>query len=205
MQHISKQEITGIILAGGRGERMGGMDKGLLSLQGKPLVLHVAERLCRQTASIILNCNRNQQDYQALGLTTISDQTPEFLGPAAGLAAALKATHTPYALVVSVDTPFIPLDLAQHLSGAITQKTPIAIVDDGQQMQYLTALVNTSILPQLEKALAAGNLAMKRIQREIGVSAVQYCPTPESYMNINTPEDLAVANEIAHRNNGILF
>lgn len=193
--NIDSQDITGIILAGGQGERLGGVDKGLLELGGRPLVLHVAEHLKLQTAELIVSCNRNEGTYLNLGLKTVSDELPFTEGPVAGIVAALRQTRTPYALIASVDMPFLPDDLAESLSRGISDETPIAIIDDGAHLQYLTTLMRTDMLSAFEAALKQGVRAVRHIQQTLGVRAVRYAHPGHAFMNINTPEDLAEAGQ----------
>jgi molybdopterin-guanine dinucleotide biosynthesis protein A len=108
---ITQQHITGLILAGGRGMRMGGVDKGLQTLQGKPMVAHVIQRLQPQVDRIIINANQNQERYREFQLPVWSDQENNFAGPLAGIQAGLIHCDTAYMLIVPCDTPKLPTDL----------------------------------------------------------------------------------------------
>ncbi|MBC7919278.1 MAG: molybdenum cofactor guanylyltransferase, partial [Rhodoferax sp.] len=115
--------ITAVILAGGRGSRMGGVDKGLQLFRGQPLVTHAMQRLSAQQRnapiSILINANRNVEQYAGMGATVVVDSLQDFQGPLAGFLAALDACSTPYLLTVPCDSPLFPLDLAQRMSDAL--------------------------------------------------------------------------------------
>ena len=111
--------ITGVILAGGQGTRMGGVDKGLQLHGGKALVRHVAERLTPQVAQLMINANRNEAAYAAFGYPVFADQITGFAGPLAGLHAALSVANTPLVLTAPCDSPGLPLDLVSRLDSAL--------------------------------------------------------------------------------------
>jgi CTP:molybdopterin cytidylyltransferase MocA len=110
--------ITGVILAGGLGRRMGGVDKGMQLLDGRPLAAHVADRLAPQVDRLLINANRSQAAYAALGYPVFADEIPDFAGPLAGLHAALAASQTSLVVTAPCDSPFLPADLVGRLRGA---------------------------------------------------------------------------------------
>ena len=120
---IDRQHITGVILAGGRGSRMGGVDKGLQTLHGEPLATHVLKRLAPQTGALLISANRHPDTYAALGApfgaTIVADTLPGFPGPLAGLLAGLRAAGDAYLLSVPCDSPWLPVDLAARLAHAL--------------------------------------------------------------------------------------
>ncbi|MBK8285818.1 MAG: molybdenum cofactor guanylyltransferase [Ahniella sp.] len=116
---MAKQNITGCILAGGRGLRMGGADKGLIAWQGKPMAQHMLERLAPQVSSVLIIANRNLDRYQTLGVPVVSDASPGFLGPIAGIRRALAQCTRPYLVTTPCDTPEFPLDLVTRLHAAL--------------------------------------------------------------------------------------
>ena len=116
---MSATGITGVILAGGRGSRMGGVDKGLQDLQGRPLVQWVLERLAPQVDSVLINANRNLPRYAGFGCPVLPDLIPDFAGPLAGLQAALAGAATPLVATVSCDSPLLPADLVRRLQEAL--------------------------------------------------------------------------------------
>jgi molybdenum cofactor guanylyltransferase len=119
---IPAHDITGLILSGGQGARMGYVEKGLQHLHGKPLVKHVLERLSPQVGTTLINANHHLEKYAQFGVDIISDLTSVSLGPLAGMQAGLAACETPYLLCAPCDSPFVPLDLAQRLSEALIAK-----------------------------------------------------------------------------------
>ncbi len=113
---IFPQDITGLILAGGRGTRMGGIDKGLQNFNGIPLALHTLMRLSPQVQSVIINANRNLSAYESFGADVWPDASSDFAGPLSGFLVGLERAETPYVLTVPCDTPRLPLDLAERLA-----------------------------------------------------------------------------------------
>ena len=116
---LSPQDITGLILAGGRGSRMGGVDKGLQNFNGIPLALHTLMRLGPQVESVMVNANRNLSAYESFGAAVCPDASADFAGPLSGFLVGLERAETPYVLTVPCDTPRLPLDLAQRLADAL--------------------------------------------------------------------------------------
>jgi molybdopterin-guanine dinucleotide biosynthesis protein A len=126
---IDRQDITGLILAGGRGSRMGGADKGLQNFQGSPLALHAILRLAPQVGTLMINANRNLSAYEALEVPVWPDSTPDFAGPLAGMLTGLEHCETPWMVTVPCDAPLFPLDLVERLAAAAAdQSAEIAMV-----------------------------------------------------------------------------
>lgn len=121
-QTIAPQEITGLILAGGRGSRMGGVDKGLQNFNGIPLALHTLMRLGPQVESVMVNANRNLSAYESFGASVWPDASADFAGPLSGFLVGLERAETPYVLTVPCDTPRLPLDLAERLADAMVRE-----------------------------------------------------------------------------------
>ncbi len=123
-------DITGLVLAGGRGSRMGGVDKGLQPFIGTPLALHAAQRLAPQVGKVVLNANRNLVAYAAFGVPVWPDEIGDHAGPLAGLLAGLARCDTRYLLSVPCDTPLFPIDLAVRLAAALeTNGAEIAMAE----------------------------------------------------------------------------
>ena len=143
--------ITGVVLAGGRGRRMGGVDKGLMPLAGRPAVAHVLDRLAPQVDRLLINANRNRAAYAAYGHPVIADRTGDFAGPLAGMAAALAVAETELVLTVPCDTPWLPADLAARLHAARARDAAaIATVADGATTHPVFALLPRGLGPSLE-------------------------------------------------------
>jgi molybdopterin-guanine dinucleotide biosynthesis protein A len=129
MQAIADSEITGLVLAGGRGSRMGGVDKGLQSFNGTPLALHAVLRLGMQVGEVMVNANRNLSAYESFGVPVWPDGLADYAGPLAGFLTGLERCETPYLLTVPCDTPLFPLDLARRLAHALAaEDAEIAMV-----------------------------------------------------------------------------
>lgn len=189
-----KEQITGLVLAGGRGSRMGGLDKGLQPFQGKPLVQHALQRLAPQVAALMVNANRNLGDYAALGLPVWPDELADFPGPLAGLAAGLAHCHTPYLASVPCDSPHFPTDLVARLAQALAQQQAeiamAATVENGQlRLQPVFCLLSASLLPSLLRFVQGGQRKVERwtaLHRCAHVTFDDAC----AFFNANTLADL---------------
>lgn len=151
---IKKSEITGLILAGGRGSRMGGVDKGLQTFQGIPLAMHALLRLSPQVAEIMVNANRNLAAYESMGVPVWPDGIPDFPGPLAGFIAGLERCETEYLVTVPCDTPLFPLDMVERLAAALEEAhadiAMVATQEDGvTRTQPVFCLLKTSLLRSL--------------------------------------------------------
>lgn len=158
---IHTNDITGLILAGGRGSRMGGVDKGLQNYQGMPMALHALMRLAPQVGDTMINANRNLGAYEAMGVPVWPDTLADFPGPLAGLAAGLERCETPYLATVPCDCPQFPLDLVQQLAAGLADHDAdiamAATLQDGKlRTQPVFCLVKTSLLPSLLEFLQGG-------------------------------------------------
>ena len=155
-QPLHLEAITAVILAGGRGSRMGGVDKGLQNFNGIPLVLHTLMRLSPQVGSLMINANRNLSAYESFGVDVWPDSTGmgEFAGPLAGFVTAMERCETPYLLTVPCDTPLFPTDLVTRLSEAMTREhadfAVAAAIEEGQlRPQPVFCLMSTDMLQSL--------------------------------------------------------
>lgn len=209
--------IVGLILAGGQGARMGHQDKGLVLLNGEPMVAHVARRLAPQVGRLIISANRHAERYAQYG-TVVADGAPalgDFQGPlvglAAGLTAALTATSASatastaasaapstadddWLIAVPCDTPFLPRDLAARLIAAAgSAQAPLAYAMAGGQRHAACMALRPSLLPDLRAYLQAGDRKVGVWQARVGGVAACFDDVPDAFMNVNTPEDLAVA------------
>lgn len=196
---LSTARIVGLILAGGQGARMGHQDKGLVLLNGEPMVAHVARRLAPQVGRLIISANRHAEHYAQYG-TVVADGAPalgDFQGPLVGLAAGLvAASHADDDWVVAVpcDTPFLPHDLATRLiAEAVSAQAPLAYAMAGGQRHAACMALRPSLLPDLRAYLQAGDRKVGVWQARVGGVAACFDDAPDAFMNVNTPEDLAVA------------
>jgi molybdopterin-guanine dinucleotide biosynthesis protein A len=191
---IDIQSITGLILAGGRGTRMGTVDKGLQAFGGKPMVAHVMERLAPQVGGLMINANQNLDTYRTFGFPVVPDQVPGFAGPLAGLQAGLAHCATPYLVTAPCDSPFLPDDLVGRLSEAVLQANAdlaVAITGEGttRQPHPVFCLLKSSLLPSLETYLAQGGRKVDAWYASLRVAEVKF-DDEAAFRNINTLEEL---------------
>jgi len=188
-------DITGLILAGGRGTRMGTVDKGLVALAGKPMVAHVIERLGPQVATLMINANQNHNTYAAYGWPVWPDALPDFAGPLAGLQTGLLHCTTPYLVTAPCDSPFLPLDLVARLAqGLQAQDADLAVAvtqtpDGKRQSQPVFCLVPKTLLTHLNAYLQEGGRKVEHWYRSLRVAEVGFADA-QDFRNINTLDEL---------------
>jgi molybdopterin-guanine dinucleotide biosynthesis protein A len=164
---IDRQLITGLVLSGGRGTRMGGVDKGLQHHLGLPLALHALLRLQPQVGPVMISANRNLKAYQSLGVPIWPDTLPDQPGPLAGLLTGLEHCTTPYLVTVPCDTPRFPGDLVLRLASALTEQDAelamAATLDHGVlQPQPVFCLLHTALRGSLASYLQCGQRRVDR-------------------------------------------
>ena len=188
---IAHENITGAILAGGQARRMGGADKGLMTLHGKPLITYVIDILTPQVGTLIINANRNIDQYSALGYPIIQDAVLGQAGPLAGIASALRAAKTDYVLVVPCDSPYLPHDLAARLAAALTQEhAEVAVAHDGTRMQPVVALLQCDLAEDILQSIQRGHNKTERWMTSRRLALADFSDQPQAFKNINTPEDM---------------
>ena len=194
------QDITGVILAGGLARRMGGVDKGLQSLDGRPLVQWVLDRLAPQVHSVLINANRNLLRYGEFGHPVLPDRIPDFAGPLAGLHVGLSCATTPLVATVPCDSPFLPRDLIARLREALQAgNAEIAVVRTGDWLQRAFCLTRREILPKLDAFLESGERRAGLWHAGLKVAEVAFDDEAEAFANINTPEELEDCGSAADR------
>lgn len=186
---IAKDKVTGIVLAGGMGRRMGGVDKGLQALAGRAMVAHVIERLAPQVDEIVINANQNLEAYARFGHRVVPDEVGGFAGPLAGLHAGLQAGTTPLVVTVPCDSPFLPLDLVARLQTSL-DGNDLAVAKTGAQAHPVFALVRRSLADHLGAYLAGGGRKIDAWYASLRVIEVQFDDELEAFSNINTREEL---------------
>ena len=187
---INKSDITAVILAGGRGRRMEGADKGLMKLDGRPLIVYILDAIEAQVGQVLINANRNTDDYASYGYTVIPDELDNYQGPLAGFAAAMTKASTRYIVTLPCDAPLIPANMVQRLSLALEQsQADIAVAHDGTRLQPVHAMIAVSLLPSLNEFLDAGNRKIDLWYAKHKMALADFSDIPEIFNNINTPHE----------------
>jgi molybdopterin-guanine dinucleotide biosynthesis protein A len=192
---ITAEKITGLILAGGRAQRMGGIDKGLIPFLEKPLIQSTIERLQPQVGGILINANRNITKYATYGYPVLMDETPDFSGPLAGFMVGLKACKTRYLLTAPCDSPLLPVDLANKMGQEMESKTLELVYASSKDLtgkvwtQPVFCLMRADVLPSLETFLANGDLKIDRWFHHLRSGTVVF-EDGNAFANVNTPEEL---------------
>jgi molybdopterin-guanine dinucleotide biosynthesis protein A len=191
MQSANPDGVSGIVLAGGQGRRMGGVDKGLQPLRGKPMVAWVLARLAPQVSEVLINANQNLEAYAKFGHRVVPDAIGGFAGPLAGLHAGLAAASQPLAVTVPCDSPFLPLDLVARLRAALEANgAELAVAKTGEQPHPVFSLVRRSVLDHLSRFLAGGGRKIDAWYATLEVVEVAFDDEAEAFANINTLEEL---------------
>ena len=189
---MSENKISGVILAGGLGRRMGGTDKGLQVLRGQPMVHWVIERLGPQVDELLINANQNGERYAAFGHRVVPDQIPDFAGPLAGLHAALSAATHPLVATAPCDSPFLPDDLISRLFSALTvANADLAVARTFDQPHPVFCLCRRSVLPHLTAFLESGGRKIDRWYSTLNIIEVPFDDVAAAFENINTRDELA--------------
>jgi molybdopterin-guanine dinucleotide biosynthesis protein A len=196
---IPPDDITGLILCGGRGSRMGGVDKGLQIHLGMPLAVHALMRLQGQVGPVLINANRNLAAYESMGVPVWPDALPDFPGPLAGWLAGLEHCETPYLMTLPCDTPGFPLDLVARLAQALAadeaDMAMVATVEGGRlQKQPVFCLMKSSLLESLVAALHSGERKITAWTSRHRCAVVTF-DDAAAFFNANTLADL---QQLAH-------
>jgi molybdopterin-guanine dinucleotide biosynthesis protein A len=193
MKKETKATVTAVILAGGRATRMGGQDKGLIPLAGRPMAAYAVEALLPQADELIINANRNHDAYRALGYEVVSDGLGEFFGPLAGLLAALEVIDTPFVVTAPCDSPLLPSDYVSRMYAALERnKADLSVAHDGRRLQPVFALVRAALLGSLRDYLLSGERKIDRWFANHETALADFSDQPGMFRNINTPEELAM-------------
>lgn len=194
MTPLRAADVTGIVLAGGMGRRMGQVDKGLVALAGTPMVAHVLARLVPQVGAVVINANQNLERYAAFGHPVVPDEVGGFAGPLAGLHAGMARAESPYVVTVPCDSPFLPLDLVARLAAAmVAQRAQLAVAYTGAQPHPVFALVARDVRSHLATFLRDGGRKIDAWYATLAVAAVPFDDEEAAFRNINTPDELAAA------------
>ncbi len=186
-------DITAVILAGGKARRMDGEDKGLIKLHGRPMVEYIISALQPQAGNIIINANRNPEQYAAYGLPVIADMLGDYLGPLVGMATGMDATDKPYIVTAPCDSPFIPETLVETLCRSLDEnQADISVAHDGVRMQPVFALLRCELLPDLLAYLNEGGRKIDSWYSQHRFALADFSDSPDTFLNLNTPDDKMV-------------
>ncbi|CAG1002165.1 molybdenum cofactor guanylyltransferase [Burkholderiales bacterium] len=191
---IARADVTGIVLAGGQGRRMGGVDKGLVPFRGEPMATHAIARLAPQVGAILVNANQNAEAYAAFGHAVVPDSVGGFAGPLAGLHAGLAVAATPFVATVPCDSPFLPEDLVARLAAGLEAAgADVAVARTFDQPHPVFALVRTGVRAHLEAFLGSGGRKIDAWYATLRVVEVPFDDRAEAFRNINTRDELSAA------------
>jgi len=192
---IAPADVTGVVLAGGQGRRMGGVDKGLVPLAGRAMAAHVIERLAPQVGAILVNANQNADAYAALGHPVVPDAVGDYAGPLAGLHAGLSRASTPFVVTVPCDSPFLPPDLVARLAdGLVGAGAALAVARTFDQPHPVFALMRRDVLPNLAAFLEGGGRKIDAWYANLAVVEVTFDDCADAFRNINTRDELDAAS-----------
>jgi len=192
MNSPRKPDVTGVVLAGGQGSRMGGVDKGLQVFRGKPMVAHVIERLAPQVGELLINANRNPEDYARFGHRVIADEIEGFAGPLAGFERGLAHASGALVMTVPCDSPFLPGDLVARLRASLEGgNAQLAVAKTGDQAHPVFSLMRRDVHASLRDFLASGQRKIDRWYGALRVVEVAFDDEADAFLNINTREELA--------------
>ncbi|WP_394250982.1 molybdenum cofactor guanylyltransferase MobA [Vibrio profundi] len=182
-------QTSWVILAGGQARRMGGKDKGLVELNGRPLIQYVFDNLSKQTQSITINANRNLERYGQFA-PVVQDIFPHFPGPLGGIHAGLKSAESDWVGFVPCDSPQINDDLVERFCQQVEPDSDILVAHDGEYKQPVFTLFHKRVLPKLEAFLERGDRKIILLYKECKTSYVDFSDSPNCFVNLNTPEEL---------------
>lgn len=188
---MNRDELTGVILAGGEGRRMGGVDKGLQLLDGRPLVHWVLDRLRPQVGRVVISANRNLDRYREFGCPVLSDMLSGYAGPLAGLQAAMTDAATPFLLAAPCDSPGMPGDLGARLFHALeAARADLAVPRAEGRVHRAFCLVRRELLPRLDAFLADGGRKLGLWHQSLNTVEVDFDDRAEAFANINSLAEL---------------
>jgi len=186
--------VTGVILAGGLGRRMGGVDKGLQLLNGRPMAARVLARLAPQVDEVLINANQNLERYALLGCQVVADQLGGYAGPLAGLHCGLSESRHELVATVPCDSPFLPEDLVARLAVPLQDESvDLAVARTGTQPHPVFCLARRRLLPHLSAFLQSGGRKIDAWYATLKVVEVAFDDEAAAFSNINTAEELRSA------------
>jgi len=188
----SQTKVTGVILAGGLARRMNNQDKGLINYKGRPMVSYAIAALTSVVDQLLINANRNREEYQAFGLSVIADQTDSFDGPLAGVLTAMIYTDADILVIMPCDSPLIK---AEHLQKLLAKRAEnnadVAVAFDGERLHPVFLAIKTSLETNLQDYLASGQRKIDRWLEQQKMTKVDFSKEPGIFANINTQTELS--------------
>lgn len=190
------QTITWVVLAGGKGQRMSGQDKGLITVAGISLIDIIVKKLQHQIMSanrndsLLISANRNIPSYEKYA-NVVTDLDPEFKGPLSGMLAAMINTDSDWIAVVPCDSPNIPRQFVDKMITATEEDANALVAYDGKHLQPVFCLIKRSLLPELQRFLQSDERKVGLFFHQVGAKKIDFSDNPELFVNINHPEDLA--------------
>ncbi|ARD20421.1 MULTISPECIES: molybdenum cofactor guanylyltransferase MobA [Shewanella] len=186
-------QIDAVILAGGMARRMGGIDKGLVELSGKPMIAHTIARVQPQVDRIMINANRSQAQYAELGFDVLSDQESGYLGPLAGMVTAMNNTDADLLLVVPCDSPMLPTDLCERMYASLKEAdADIVVASDGEHHQPVVLLLKPHLKDSMQAFLDAGDRKIFLWYEQHKYVVTSFADQPNAFVNVNTLEQKLV-------------
>ena len=191
MKNNANGGITGLILAGGAARRMGGGDKGLTELAGKPLIEYALARLAPQVDALIINANRNAARYADYGHPVVADEREGFQGPLAGMASGLKAAETEFMVCAPCDSPLLPEDLVERLFRQLReQDAELSVAHNGERLQPVFTLMRAALADSLLAFLDGGGRKIDQWFQQHRLAVADFSDQPAAFSNVNSPEEL---------------
>jgi molybdopterin-guanine dinucleotide biosynthesis protein A len=185
-----RDAVTGLVLAGGLARRMGGMDKGLVELAGRPMIEHVLDALRPQVGSLLINANRNIDRYAAYGHPVVSDSLQGFMGPLAGVLTALQRLATEFLVTVPCDAPLVAPDLVGRLHAAcVANDADVAVATDGGRQQPVFLLLRAGMASSLEAYLASGGRKIDTWFAQLRLAEADFSDALDTFVNVNDPDE----------------
>ena len=196
MTTIYNENVSGVVLAGGKARRMGGHDKGLIEINGQPMIKYVLDALKPQVYEIFINANRNTAEYEKFSHTVVADQLPDYQGPLAGIAACMAIAKTKYICTCPCDGPLITKNLVTRLFSAFKDKdVEIAVAHDGKRMQPVYAILDCALHDSLLEYLNSGERKIDRWYTQHNYKEIDFSDKQECFINVNTPEDQQIISQ----------
>ena len=188
---IDRSQITGLILAGGQGRRMGHVDKGLQPFRGMPMASHVLMRLGMQADEVIVNTNQNLAAYESFGLPIVLDIHGDHAGPLAGIHAGLSYATTDYLITAPCDVPLIPMDLVERMCQTmVAESADMVVAKTGDQVHPVFCLMPTSVTEHLDRFLKGNGRKIDAWYASFKVAEAVFDDCPDRFINVNTIAEL---------------